>query len=87
MATGEQELVAEIAGFIAEMRGGGAEAVPANFSETDLVTQGKLDSLDFINLLFRLEETHSIRIPEEDIDARKLTIVKNLARYVMEAKA
>lgn len=83
----EQELVAQIAGIISEMRGGGAETIPADFSEIDLITQGKLDSLDFINLLFRLEESHSVRIPEEDIDSRELTKVKNLARYVMEAKA
>lgn len=87
MSTTEQAVMQEIAAIVAEMRNAVIDASSPAFSETNLITQGELDSLDFINLLFRLEESYGVKIPEEEIDARELAVVKNLARYVVEAKS
>lgn len=86
MAADYQNVVAQISSIVAEMKGRPSAVVPADFDEVDLIKVGKFDSLDFVNLLFRLEESHEIRIPEKDIDAYRLTIVRNLARYIVEAK-
>ncbi len=43
-----------------------------------------IDSLDFINFLFRIEQMFEIKIPEEDIDAKGLVVLGPLAKYIEE---
>lgn len=40
------------------------------------------DSLDFINLLFQVEEKYGFKIPEPDIDQHQLFKLGKLAGYV-----
>jgi acyl carrier protein len=40
------------------------------------------DSLDFINLLFQVEETYGFKIPEPDIDEHELFKFGALASYI-----
>jgi len=44
----------------------------------------KLDSLDFINLVMRLEQEFDIKIPDADLP--KLTTFKTTVEYVKTAK-
>ena len=39
-----------------------------------------LDSLDFMSILFSVQEKYSIDIPDEDIDA--LSTLNNLVKYI-----
>lgn len=41
-----------------------------------------LDSLDLINLLFRIEETWGVRVTGDDIAAKDLLIAGNLAAFI-----
>lgn len=43
-----------------------------------------IDSLDFINFLFRIEQMFDIQIPEEDIDSKELVVLGTLAKYIEE---
>ncbi len=42
-----------------------------------------LDSLDLINLLFKVEAERGVKVPEPDIDEKNLYIVGNLADYLI----
>lgn len=48
-------------------------------SDKPLAEQG-IDSLDMINIFFKLEENFKIKIPEEDID--KLKTIDDIVEYV-----
>jgi acyl carrier protein len=41
-----------------------------------------LDSLDFINFLYTLEEETGVKIPDEDIDSENLERLADFARYI-----
>jgi len=43
-----------------------------------------VDSLDLINILFRLEEKFGVKISDEDIDMLDLVQVEKLAEFVAE---
>ena len=44
-----------------------------------------LDSLDIITILFAIEERYNIKIPEEDIDQRKLSSIDSIVKYLNSA--
>jgi len=48
-------------------------------SDKPLAEQG-IDSLDMINIFFKLEENFKIKIPEEDIE--KLKTINEIVEYV-----
>ncbi len=48
-------------------------------SDKPLAEQG-IDSLDMINIFFKLEENFKIKIPEEDIE--KLKTIDDIVEYV-----
>ncbi len=52
----------------------------ADFDST--LTDIGIDSLDFMSILFSVQEKYNIEIPDEDIDA--LNTLSNLARYIDE---
>ena len=52
------------------------------FRSADLLQDIGCDSLDLINLLFRIEQRYKIKIPEPDIDEQGLTRVGRLADYL-----
>jgi acyl carrier protein len=45
-----------------------------------------LDSLEIINLLFRVEETYGIQISDKELKANKLIVVGNMAAYIAKHK-
>ncbi len=51
----------------------------------NLIDDLGFDSLDVINILFRVEEVYHFKIPEPDIDEKRLFEVGNLADYVCAA--
>lgn len=56
----------------------------ADFRAADFLQDLGLDSLDLISLLFDVEQEYGIKVLEDDIDAKKLTVVENLANYVIK---
>lgn len=57
----------------------------AELAGKSIVDDLKLDSLDFINLLFRIEEQFGVKIPEPAIDEHDLYVFGNLADFVQNA--
>ena len=54
--------------------------VPA--ADTDLLESGILDSLQFVELLFRLEQEFQLRIRIDDIDLADLRTLARIARLI-----
>lgn len=81
MALIHETVVDQIAQLVAELQGG---AAVADLAGKNLIKDVKLDSLDFINLLFRLEEIYAIKVPEPDIDTHDLAVTAKLAAYIAE---
>ncbi len=52
--------------------------------QRDLIRDEGLDSLDLINMLFRIEEEFGTKVPEPDIDNFDLTNIGNLVAYILE---
>ena len=57
--------------------------VPA--PDTDLLESGILDSLQFVELLFRLEERFGLRIKIDEIDLADLRTLARIARVIAAA--
>ncbi|MGB0684439.1 MAG: phosphopantetheine-binding protein [Magnetovibrionaceae bacterium] len=54
----------------------------AAFRALDLSEDVGLDSLDFINFLFKIEQLAGKSISAEDIDDQELTSIANLEKYL-----
>lgn len=52
---------------------------------TDLMDEGVLDSLVFVDLIARLEETFSFEIDLADLEIDEFRSVEQIARYVASA--
>ena len=63
----------------------GAMPEETALQDLNLIEDLGFDSLDFINILFRVEEVYEITIPEPDIDEKGLFEVGKLADYVCAA--
>lgn len=50
-----------------------------------LVEQG-LDSLDMIDVLFQLQDTFSLEIPEDIIESNQLTSIGKIVAYIEQEK-
>ena len=55
-----------------------------NLMSKNLFEDIGFDSLDFINLLFQVEEKFKFKIPEPDIDGKNLVNVGTLGAYIVE---
>lgn len=53
-------------------------------AETDLLEQGILDSLTFVELLFRLEQRYGVRADLETLDTEKFRSVARIAAFLEE---
>ncbi|MCC6670716.1 MAG: acyl carrier protein [Planctomycetes bacterium] len=53
-------------------------------AETDLLEQGILDSLTFVELLFRLEQRYGVRADLETLDTEKFRTVARIAAFLEE---
>ena len=51
--------------------------------QASLIDDFHIDSLDFINLLFRIEQQYNIKVPEEDIDKHELYMYGKLLNYIV----
>lgn len=63
----------------------GQATLPENTDllKSSLIDDLEMDSLDFINLMFRIEEKYGLSIPEEDIDKHELIRFGSLLEYVV----
>jgi acyl carrier protein len=59
--------------------------LPVSDPATDLIDEGVLDSLVFVDLIARLEETFSFEIDLADLEIDELRSVEQIARYVASA--
>jgi len=53
----------------------------------DLLTQGVIDSLGFLEMTVALQETFDIELDFDEIDPEKLSIMGPLCRYVDQKKS
>ena len=51
-------------------------------ADTDLLADGTLDSLIFVDLLFRLEKEFGLRIAIDTVEADELRTVRRIAEFV-----
>ena len=49
---------------------------------TTTLAELELDSLDFVNFLFKIEELTGVEIPDEDIEDKSAFTLGELAEYV-----
>ncbi len=71
-----------IRGIVEESKPGVVPSQADTFARAHLTEDVGFDSLDLINLLFRLEEEFGVKVPEADIEAENLLIAGGLADYV-----
>jgi acyl carrier protein len=81
------KLLGEFIGFVREIKGDKLRVPDGGIEGLSLTEDLRLDSLDLINFLFRVEEVHGIKIPAEDLDENELVILGNLAAYVAKRSA
>jgi len=74
----------DIENKVLEILSGFLESDHAVTSETALLSEGVLNSLDFMNYLFTVEEAFHLRISEDDVENYQLGVMKNLTQYVSE---
>ena len=65
-----------------EIKGDGLVVPERNKASLSLTEDLRLDSLDLINFLFKMEERHGIKISSDDFDENELVVLGNLAAYV-----
>ena len=49
---------------------------------TERLREQGIDSLDMISILFAIEESYQIKIPEEDLESEKLTSIEGILNYI-----
>lgn len=67
-----------IIGLIEQIRPG----APVPTVDTNITEAGILDSLDFVDLVFQVQERFGVQIPDEDIEANDLRVLGCLVEYV-----
>jgi acyl carrier protein len=55
---------------------------PPSPDDTDLVENGTLDSLTFVELIAHLEQEFSIRIPLDDLDLNQFRSITRIVEFV-----
>jgi len=48
----------------------------------DTNIQNVLDSMDIVNLLFKLEGKYKVKIPDEELENQDMLIIVNMANYI-----
>lgn len=80
------EILTRLGEFVTELKPTVTLGGPAEMAALNMTEGAGLDSLDVINLLFRVEEEYGVKVPDEDIDAHQLLVFGKLAAYVAERK-
>ena len=80
------EILTRLGAFVSELKPAVALGGPSEMAALNMTEGAGLDSLDVINLLFRVEEEYGVKVPDEDIDAHELLVFGKLAAYVAERK-
>lgn len=78
------EVFEKIRSIYAEVTDKPIDGSEEDASARDLIRDEGMDSLDLINMLFRIEEEFGVKVPEPDIDSFNLTNIGNLVSYVEE---
>mgnify|MGYP002623437435 CR=1 FL=1 len=60
--------------------------IEPHLDETDLVTNGLIDSLDIMNLIMKLEETFDIEIDPEDVVAENFDSVAAIIALINKCR-
>ena len=76
----ETELVGLVLGWIAEKSQNTVASSNGIGKDTDLLSSGILDSLDFVNLLVFIEEEAGCKIDLADIEPEDFSTVQGLCR-------
>ena len=50
--------------------------------DKDTNIQNVLDSLDIVNLLFKLEGKYKVKIPDEELENQDMLIIENMANNI-----
>ena len=56
-------------------------------ADIDLIETGILDSLTFVDLLFRLEQEFGVKVAMESIETEQFRTIKKIAAFVLSARA
>ncbi len=78
------EIATKLRALIAEVSGRDDLPEAGRLTDAKLTDDLGLDSLDVINLLFRIDEDLGVKVPDDAIDEHELALFANLARYVAE---
>ena len=81
------KLLVEFMNLVKEIKGEKFVVPDRTLDMLSLTEDLRLDSLDLINFLFKVEEQHGIKIPSEELDESDLVVLGNLATYVAERAA
>lgn len=79
VAMGRAELIERINAHHAEFLG---RAQPANFRETDQLSDTGLDSLARITFILYLQERFDVRIPLEAVGSQRISTLGDLAELI-----
>ena len=55
--------------------------------DTDLIEEGLLDSLTFVDLVFRLETHYGVQVPIETVDIEDFRRVSGIAQVIVRGRA
>jgi acyl carrier protein len=75
------KLTEEIMAIVGELKPD-ADIPDTDPSSLNLIDNIGLDSLDLINLLFRIQEDYNVKVTSDDIGKKNLLIVANLVAFV-----
>ena len=76
----EDELFRDLVGILRTHLNVTAPLIP----DSALLSDGVLDSLEFMNYLTRIEERFGISLSDGDIAAKQLGIMRNMARHLKD---
>lgn len=56
-------------------------------TDTHVIAHQILDSLDFMDYVFQIQDSFSVDIPDEDLEQRRLGVIGNMIQYLQECQA
>lgn len=87
MATDEPALESRLKGYIESIKDNAIPHEDSEMGDKHLVKDLAMDSLDIMNLLFKIEEQEKVEITEADLEAHALYRFGSLADYIKQKAA
>lgn len=82
-----QEISDHLRDVIGEVKGTRPDQPDATLESQQLTADLGLDSLDLINVLFRIEEDYGLKIAEDELDAKELIVFGKLVDHISQILA